>query len=106
MANCDLYIISAYAPTLERSEKHQQQRDDFYKQLDATVSKILSRDFLMVVGDFNAKTGSSWPQYTEIMGRFGKGHTNSNGERLLEFASNNKLVLTQKSDGKPRWNPY
>ena len=131
LTNCNLHIISAYAPTLEKSEKNQQERDDFYEQLDATVSKIPNRDLVMVVGDFNAKTGSSWQIYKENMGRFGKGHTNSNGERLLEFASNNELIITntcfnhklshrttwtaprrkeqipiQKSDGKPRRNPY
>ena len=131
LAKYNVHIISAYAPTLNVSERQTTQRDDFYDQLDAAVNKIPLRDVLYVVGDFNAKTGSSWLQYKENMGRFGKGYTNSNGERLLEFAATNKLILTntcfshklchrttwtaprrkeqapiQKSDGKPRRNPY
>ena len=125
-----LHVISAYAPTLNNSEKDEKVRDDFYRQLEKAVSKIPERDNLVVVGDFNAKTGSSWNKYKSTIGKFGKGSTNSNGERLLEFASSHDLVLTNtcfkhklchrttwtaprrknevidKTDGKPRRNPY
>ena len=48
----------------------------------------------MVIGDFNAKTGSGYKDFPYNMGRFGKGHLNSNGLHLLEYAKENQLYLT------------
>ena len=46
----------------------------FYSQLDSTVSTVVSRDACVVLGDFNAKTGSGWRASPDNIGRFGKGH--------------------------------
>ena len=71
--------------------------DVFYDQLDSTVSTVASRDACVVLGDFNAKTGSGWRDFPDNIGRFGKGHVNENGHALLEFtAKNDLLVLTIK----------
>ena len=48
----------------------------------------------VVLGDFNAKTGSGWKEFPENVGRYGKGHTNENVLALLEFLSKSNLVLT------------
>ena len=48
----------------------------------------------MVIGDLNAKAGNAYPRFSESMGKFGKGISNSNGEHLLEYAMQNNLVLT------------
>ena len=81
------------------------------------------------MGDFNAKTGSGHTHYPENIGKYGKGHLNSNGEHLLQYAKENDLVLTNtifphklshrttwtsiernnnhlSSDGTVRRNPY
>ena len=49
---------------------------------------------LLVLGDFHAKTGSGHRIYPGNIGKFGKGHVNSNGECLLEYAKENDLILT------------
>ncbi len=53
-----LIAISVYAPTLSQSEKQPEVREEFYQQLDAAIKKVPSRDICVVLGDFNAKTGS------------------------------------------------
>ena len=88
-----LHVISAYAPTLAVSEKHPEQRDAFYEQLDSTVSNFSKRDLVVVVGDFNAKTGSGKKDYPSNIGQFGKGKLNENGKRLLELANKQDLEL-------------
>ena len=54
----------------------------------------LDKHALLVIGDFNAKTGSGHNQYPENMGKYGKGKINSSGEFLMELAKENNLILT------------
>ena len=100
-ANCKLdekhhvNIIVAYAPTLIKSEKDPQIRKNFYCQLEQVTSKQRkNKHLLLVLGDFNAKTGSGHTLYPENIGKYGKGHINSNGEYLLDYAKDNHLVIT------------
>lgn len=89
-----LYIISAYAPTAECSKKHPEKREEFYSTLDSIVNSVSNRNYVFICGDFNAKTGSAFKDYTENMGFFGKGTVNENGTYLLEFAKQHNLMLT------------
>ena len=88
------HIINAYAPTLPNSEKNPIVRETFYEELQSVFELFNKRDIIFVCGDFNAKTGSEYEKYPDVMGRFGRGKANSNGEYLLEFAKNNHLILT------------
>ena len=49
---------------------------------------------IIVMGDLNAKVGSSNAHRGEVMGKFGVGIMNDNGERLCDFCSVNGLVIT------------
>ena len=90
-----LNIVTAYAPTLDKSEKDPQIREEFYNELDkVTCQHKKDKHLLLVVGDFNAKPGSGHERFPENIGKFGKGHLNSNGEQLLQYAKENELVLT------------
>ena len=89
-----LHYISAYAPTLDKSEKDPKLRDDFYDALESVTDKKAKRDLLVIGGDFNAKTGSGYDDYPDNTGKFGKGIMNSSGERLLETCQTHNLVLT------------
>jgi hypothetical protein len=111
------------------SEKQPEARDEFYEQLDSIVSQIANRDVVILLGDFNAKTGSGYKEFPDNMGNFGKGLLNSNGRKLLELCKQNDLVLLNTlfkhkaahrttwtapehikehlaHDGTPRRNPY
>ena len=89
-----LHFISAYAHTLDKSEKEPNIREEFYEALEATIEKTAKRDLLVIAGDFNAKTGSGHEQYPLNMGKFGKGIMNSSGKRLLETCKAQNLLLT------------
>ena len=92
--NYTINLINAYAPTLHVSEDNPEIRDQFYDELESVIRCVSNRDYLIVTGDFNAKTGSAWTAYQENMGKYGKGELNSNGKELLEMCSRQKLVLT------------
>ena len=90
----NIVIISAYAPTLELSIKQPEKSETFYDELESLIHTVKARDFLIIAGDFNAKTGSAYKKYKTVMGRFGKGELNENGTELLDFCLRNELILT------------
>ena len=69
----ELTFISTYAHTLcSNSEKHPELRERYYEELDTLINNTNNRSFLVVAGDFNAKTSSANKQYPENLGNFGK----------------------------------
>ena len=60
-------------------------REGFYDQVDRVISKVGSRNIVVMVGDLNAKTGSGWREFDKNMGKYGKVHINSSGRFLLEL---------------------
>ena len=76
------YLINAHAPTLTKSEKDPQGRDDFYEQLDGLLQKLPRQALILLAGDFNAKTGTLHETTPKIVGRYGKGKANRNGQHL------------------------
>ena len=89
----NVFVIVAYAPTLKVSEENPNVREEFY---DALMTKELNkrRHILIILGDFNAKTGSGYRDYPDTMGKYGKGKLNSSGKCLLDYAKENELYLT------------
>ena len=87
----NITIIQVYAPTTDYSDED---IEEFYELIEDTISKTPKKDFLVILGDWNAKAGTDahniWPN---SIGRYGHGSTNSSGERLLEFAEKHKFVL-------------
>ena len=59
-------VVAGYAPTLSNSEKNPAAGES--DQLTSAVNTIASRDIYVVVGDFNAKTGSGWKYFPENVG--------------------------------------
>ena len=87
---CKLTIIQCYAPTNDTEDDH---KDDWYEQLQATISKVPLHDMVVVMGDLNAKVGADNKNKERAMGSHGCGVLNNNGERLVEFCLNNNLVI-------------
>ena len=74
--NNRLIILSVYAPTLEKSEKHPEEADNFYNEMESIIKKVKSRDDLIIAGDFNAITGTAALEtnlYKKQIGLYGKG---------------------------------
>ena len=83
-------IIQCYAPT---NEADPQEKDDWYEQLQYTISKVPQHDVLMVIGDMNAKVGSDNTDLTQVMGTHDCGEMNDNGKRLVEFCMQNNCII-------------
>ncbi|XP_062602942.1 craniofacial development protein 2-like [Saccostrea cucullata] len=83
-------IIQVYSPTNEAEDETKQ---DFYEALQAELEKITKHDLTIIMGDFNAKIGQDNTGYERVMGKYGCGTMNENGEHLAEFCGNNNMVI-------------
>ena len=85
-----LHLVSVYAPTLT-SEDHV--KDEFYDRLNVTLNRIPVDDHLLLLGDFNARVGANHAAWPDIIGHFGIGKMNENGQRVLELCSQHELCI-------------
>ena len=105
LADTTLSIISAYAPTLPSCDESKEQ---FYGELDEAIKKVPAAHKLLVLGDFNARVGSDYVSWENVLGRHGVGNVNSNGTLLLSLCAQNELVVTntifqQRNRHKTTW---
>ena len=85
-----LTVIVCYAPTNTAEEED---KDDFYRQLQAAVETVPAHDMLLVLGDMNARTGPDNRGKEIYMGKHGMGVLNDNGERLIGLCEQNDLII-------------
>ena len=86
----NMNIIQVYAPTNDAADED---KDNFYDQLQSVMDKLPTKDVNIVMGDFNAKVGADNTNYEDIMGKHGLGEINENGERFQAFCAFNNLVI-------------
>ena len=84
---CNTTIIQCYAPTNDSSEDD---KDNFYSQLQAETVVVPQHDVFIIMGDLNAKVGGDNTDFENVMGKHGVGMRNNNGDRLVEFCAQNK----------------
>ena len=75
-------IVQVYAPTNAASEN---EKEDFYNLLEATLATLPHHDMKLVIGDFNAQIGPEKEDWEEIIGKESAGTRSDNGEKLLNF---------------------
>ena len=92
-------VVSIYAPTLP-SDDHS--KDAFYEELQHAIDKVPRRDILIVAGDWNARTGKPDTNSQYCVGKFGLGQRCNNGERLVDFASYNRLSVVSTRFQHPK----
>ena len=63
----------------------------FYEDLKDLLELTSKKDFLFIIGDWNAKVGSQ--ETPGVTGKFGLGMQNEAGQRLIEFCQENALVI-------------
>ena len=87
-----LHLVSVYAPTFRAP---QQEKDDFFADVQMVIDKVPEKDILMIVGDWNARVGSQLndDQWEGVLGKHGFGHANVAGLFLLSFCSANNLSI-------------
>ena len=81
-------VIQDYAPTSNTEEAEDEQ---FYEDLQDLLELTPKKDFLFIIGDWNAKVESQ--EIPAVTGKFGLGVQNEAGQRLTEFCQENALVL-------------
>ena len=82
-------IIKVYAPTSTSSDED---KEDFYNQLQATKEAIKDQNALIIMGDFNAKVGDEASKH-QGSGPHGFSKRNDSGENLLSFSQANDLMI-------------
>ena len=85
----NITVIQAYAPT---SNAEEAEVERFYEDLQDLLELTPKKDFLIIIGDWNAKVGSQ--ETPGVTGKFGLGILNEAGKRLIEFCQENALVIT------------
>ena len=83
-------FISVYAPQVGRPDIEKEQ---FYDLLQEIVSKVPNSEVLIPIGDWNSHVGRVAGAFEAVHGGFGYGNCNIEGERLLEFAVPNNLIV-------------
>ena len=86
-----LSIISAYARTLASSDES---KESFYGTLSDCIEAIPSSHKLLLLGDFNARVGTDYSSWENVIGKHGVGNENSNGTLLLSLCSQYNLIIT------------
>ncbi|XP_072046823.1 uncharacterized protein [Amphiura filiformis] len=86
-------IIVTYCPTNVSDEK---ESEEHYMVLDKSIKQVPAHNFLMVMGDFNARVGKEHYKFPY------HDSTNRNGELLHTLAIENELEITNVSFSKVR----
>ena len=87
-----LTVLVCYAPTEEAEDE---EKTRFYDQLQAAVEDVPAHDMLLMIGDFNARTGNINTDRESVIGNHGleRHPLNDNGERMCDFCESNRLVV-------------
>ncbi len=86
----NITIVQCYAPT---EPSTLEDKEAFYSALNATFTNIKKSDITILMGDFNAKVGNNNENVEHVMGHFGLGDRNVNGELLVDFCAAHRLVI-------------
>ncbi|CAH2107938.1 unnamed protein product [Euphydryas editha] len=89
-SDTDLSIIQVYAPTIDSNEED---LEKFYQTLQEAHNLLGNHKNVMVIGDFNAKIGKPKINESLAMGKHWYRKRNTRGERLIQYALENKLSI-------------
>ena len=83
-------FIALYAPQANLSKA---EKDIFYDDLQSTIMGVPPSEELILLGDWNGHVGASSCCYEGVHGGHGYGTRNGEGDRILEFALANDLLV-------------
>jgi len=82
-----LIILGVYALTEGRDELN----EEFYEALDKMLDKVNKNDYIMLIGDMNARVGNN--RFADIVGTNGEATLNGNGRTWIDFCTFNNLKI-------------
>ena len=83
-------IFSAYAP---QSGLPAQEKEAFWERFEEEVARVPSVEGIIIGGDLNGHIGANRDGFAEVMGPYGYGNRNREGETILEFCKNQNLRI-------------
>ena len=86
-------LLIAIAVNALTEEDEQAESEKFYEALQDQLDRANKKDFLIVLGDFNARVGRAFST-SRFHGSHNTDVRNMNGTRLVDFCYNNGLVIT------------
>ena len=100
-------IISVCAPTMTNPDENKDKPSTTSWQL-YSVASLVQIDYILLIGDFNARIGRDNEKLSVVMGKYGIGKCNSNGELLMALCSEFEMIVTntmfkQKDKRKTTW---
>ena len=98
-----LSMTNVYALTMTYANE---EKEAFYQVLASVVDYVNVADKLLILGNFNAQVGKDHTTYHDVIGTFGKGNKNSNGELLLNFCTWRHLCITNTYLSQPDKNYF
>ena len=84
----NVMVIQVYAPT---SNDEEAEIEQFYEDQQDLLALTPKKDVLFIIGDWNAKVRSQ--ETPRVIGKFGLGTQNEEGQGLIEFCHENTLVI-------------
>ena len=84
----NITVIQVYDPT---SNAEEAEVERFYEDLQDLLELKPQKGVHFIIGDWNAKVGSQ--EILGVIGKFGLGVQNEEGQRLTEFFQGNTLVI-------------
>ena len=81
-------VVVVYGPNEDNTKNN---KDVFWENLTDTTDNITGTTY--VIGDFNARIGNKI-SITNVMGKYGEKTKNNNGYRLINYCSENNLIIT------------
>ena len=85
-----LTVLSVYAPQTGLTESA---KDVFYDSLQTVISGLPAKEIVIPCGDWNGHVGKESAGYEGVHGGSGYGVRNADGDRVLDFAVANNLVI-------------
>ena len=84
------HIYSVYTPQTGRTS---QEKEEFWEALEEEVARVPAVEGIIIGGDLNGHVGANRDGYAEVMGPYGYGEVNREGEAVLQFCKNQNLRI-------------
>lgn len=101
-----LHLIQVYAPQQGRPSN---EKDNFYDELQEMCGGVAAGEDIIVMGDMNGHVGVEREGIETVVGAFGVGLGNREGERIVDFCVGNNMAIMNtyyKHQESHKWTWY